>query len=124
MIAASILLFLRFTRAAAAPHLASIAPSAVRQLPPAIRATLTARRCRIPESGSLGDPWQNAVRGHFTDAHSDDWAVLCLARGTTRILVFRHDSSAVFAELAVHPLAQNVTAETQPDGTRIFNRRI
>lgn len=103
-------------------HLASIAPRAVRQLPPAIRETLAARRCRIPESGALNDPWQNVAHGHFTAAHSDDWAVLCLHGATTRIVVFR--GTSFFAEIARRAVRDDLTADRQRDGTQIFVRSI
>lgn len=110
--------------AASPGHVNSIAPRSIRRLPPAVRETLHARGCRIPESGALGDRWQNVARGHFTAAGSDDWAVLCLEHGETRILVFRGSSGEVFADLARRPLRENLTGDRQPDGTLIFDRSV
>src|SRR5262249_8311023 len=74
-------------------------PRAFRQLPTAIVETLEARKCLIPQIWFNKTP-HNVIRGSFTDAKQNEWAVLCSRKGTSSILVFRADSAKLVAETA------------------------
>jgi len=65
-----------------------LAPSAFPKLPIEIRRDLETRGCRVPQ------PWDettsaNVIHGSFTTARANEWAVLCSARDTSQILVYR-----------------------------------
>jgi hypothetical protein len=74
-------------------------PRAFRQLPAAIVESLEARKCSIPQNHYDKTP-HNVIRGSFTGAKRNEWAVLCSRRGTSSILVFRADSAKLVAEIA------------------------
>jgi hypothetical protein len=74
-------------------------PLDLRHLPASIHAYLERRRCRIPQSSSVGFP-NNVVRGRFTAADQTDTAVLCSSGGVSTILIFRGDDASDVAEIA------------------------
>jgi hypothetical protein len=74
-------------------------PNAFRQLPVAITEGLEARKCLIPQIWGDKTP-HNVIRGSFTGAQRNEWAVLCSRRGTSSILIFRADSAKLIAEIA------------------------
>ena len=64
-----------------------LAPAEATALPPAVRADLEKRGCRIPQffaSRQAG----NFARGTFLGTERDDWAVLCSIARVSRILVY------------------------------------
>src|SRR5262249_34959266 len=74
-------------------------PRAFRRLPAAIVRSLEARKCSIPQSPDNKTP-QNVIRGSFTGAKRNEWAVLCSRRGISSILVFEADSAKLVADIA------------------------
>ena len=76
-----------------------LSPTIFRQLPTAVVERLEARRCLIPQVSYDKTP-HNVIRGSFTGANRDEWAVLCSRRGTSSIMVFRADSAEPVAEIA------------------------
>lgn len=92
-------------------------PSAVPQLPPAIRADLEKSGCRIPQSYGERKP-HNAVRGHFIGTAQRDWAVLCSRNGTSAIFVYQTESPSERFEIAAQP---DIKFVQEPMG---FSRRL
>jgi hypothetical protein len=86
------------TQSALAPY-TGLPPRAFHQLPAAIVKSLEARKCSIPQSPFDKTP-QNVVRGSFTGAKRNEWAVLCSRGGISSILVFRADSDKPVADIA------------------------
>lgn len=74
------------------------------QLPPKIVQQLDERGCLIPQTYEAHRP-ENVVHGSFDAAGSDDWAVLCSARGTVSLLVF-------LARAPEHPAVLSTEKET------------
>jgi hypothetical protein len=74
-------------------------PGAFHQLPTAIVERLEALKCSIPQYPYNKKP-HNVIRGSFTGAKRNEWAVLCSRRGTSSILVFQADSAKLVAEVA------------------------
>jgi len=74
-------------------------PGNFRQLPSAVVESLQARKCLIPQTWHNETP-HNVIRGSFTGADRNEWAVLCSRRGISSILVFRADSAEPVAEIA------------------------
>ncbi len=97
-------------------------PKNFRQLPTAIVEGLEARKCLIPQIWHNKTP-HNVIRGSFTGAKRDEWAVLCSRRGTSSILVFRADSAKLVAEIAA---AKDEAFQQDVDGrgTLAFSRAI
>jgi hypothetical protein len=56
-------------------------------LPTAVAAELNRRGCLIPQTFEAHGP-ENVIHGSFRRPGSNDWAVLCSARGTVSFLVF------------------------------------
>src|SRR5439155_14186390 len=79
-----------------------LSPSAFPELPDVVRRELERRDCVIPQVFSNRAP-HNIVRGRFTSATHQDWAVLCSRRQVSSILVFRGGSVASVLELARQP---------------------
>ncbi len=77
-------------------------PSALPDVPTAVRQELERRGCAIPQSFSTKTP-HNFIRGHFTSSDQQDMAVLCSKTRVSSILVFRGGSAASVAELASRP---------------------
>src|SRR5262245_5507078 len=63
-------------------------PKTFRQLPTAVVESLEARKCLIPQIWHDETP-HNVIRGSFTGAKRDEWAVLCSRTRTSSILIFR-----------------------------------
>ncbi|MGC8760332.1 MAG: hypothetical protein ACP5VC_10270, partial [Bryobacteraceae bacterium] len=61
------------------------------ELPPAIRSTLGAMGCAIPqpEDPPDGPSPYNLIHGRFSGPGGEGWAALCSVQGTVRLLVFR-----------------------------------
>lgn len=89
------------------------------QLPTAVRNAISARGCLIPQTYEAHQP-ENVVHGSFERVRSSDWAVLCSAHGTVRLLVF-------FGSNPEHPFTLASTQETErlqahdPSGVLGFN---
>ena len=71
-------------------------------LPPAFAAELNRRGCMIPQSYGAHGP-ENVVHARLERAGADDWAVLCSAEGTVRLLVSFSSDPGKVAELAAAP---------------------
>lgn len=65
-----------------------LAPDAFPTLPAAIRRDLAKRQCLVPQPWDAAAPG-NVVRGAFTAAGANEWAVLCSVRDTSQILIYR-----------------------------------
>ena len=87
-------------------------PKTFRQLPAAVVESLEARKCLIPQIWHSKTP-HNVIRGPFTGAKRNEWAVLCSRRGTSSIPVFRADSGKLLAEIAP---AKDETFQQDVDG--------
>lgn len=61
-------------------------PAELGQLPPFVRDSLVARRCRVLQR--RGHPNENVLRGAFLDPGDGDWAALCVRSTEGTILVF------------------------------------
>ena len=85
---------------AAERNIVRLKPAAFPGLPAAVRAHLEKRGCTIPQSPEVDEQPNNVVRGQFTSAKQQDFAVLCSVRGISSILVFRGGSATDVAELA------------------------
>jgi len=64
-----------------------LVPSAFSNLPPSVRSAMEQRRCTVPQPVDSGRP-RNVISGHFTDAKSTGWAVLCSRERRSAVLVF------------------------------------
>jgi hypothetical protein len=85
--------------------------SAFPALPTTIQAELNRRGCLIPQTYEAHQP-ENVIHGSFEKPGSQDWAVLCSARGIVSLLVF-------FADGPEKPSVLASSAETvhlQPRG--------
>jgi hypothetical protein len=69
------------------------------QLPASVAQDLIKHGCRIPQVEGLSQP-HNAIQGAFKRRGQRDWAVLCLRRNTSKILVYWNGSASKPAELA------------------------
>jgi hypothetical protein len=69
------------------PDFRYLEPKQVRGLPPAVRADLETRGCRIPQF-TKWDGAHNAIQGRFLQPEGKDWAVLCAASGKSTILLY------------------------------------
>jgi len=70
------------------PYLVRHLPaSSFPSLPAAVADELVQRGCLIPQTYEAHGP-ENVIRGSFSRAGSNDWAVLCSVRGTVSLLVF------------------------------------
>ena len=96
-------------------------PSSFSTLPPAVRADLESRGCKVPQSFPDTVP-HNVVRGRFTDSSRTDLAVLCLARDTASILVYRNETTDDVVALA--PAPQDQYRQTVAGGGMAFSRAI
>jgi len=56
-------------------------------LPPGVAETLNDRGCLIPQTYEAKGP-ENVIHGSFEHSGSNDWAVLCSAKGQVELLVF------------------------------------
>ena len=63
-------------------------PSAFSNLPLSVRSAMERRGCTVPQPVDSGRP-RNVISGHFTDARSTGWAVLCSRERRSAVLVFR-----------------------------------
>jgi hypothetical protein len=96
-------------------------PRSFRQLPAAIVESLEARKCLIPQYPYVKTP-HNVIRGSFTGAKRNEWAVLCSRRGTSSILVFQSDPAKLVAELA--PAKDDTYLQGDEQGKLYFSRII
>lgn len=74
--------------AAAARTIPRLAPAAFTAVPQNVRAELTRRGCRVPQTrvpGAAASGTNNAIRGNFAAAGQTDWAVLCSKGGTSTV---------------------------------------
>lgn len=65
-----------------------LTPDAFPALPIAVRRDLARRQCLVPQPWDSHAP-KNVVRGSFTAAGADEWAVLCSLRDSSQILIYR-----------------------------------
>jgi len=77
------------------------------ELPAPIADELNRRGCLIPQSYQAHGP-ENLVRGSFEQPGSEDWALLCSAKGTVSFLVF----------FGSHP-AEPMTLSAAPESERL-----
>ena len=77
-------------------------PDSFPDLPEPIAKTLEQRACLIPQTYQAHHP-ENAVRGSFERAGSQDWAVLCTVQGNVSLLVFFASASSNPQVLATVP---------------------
>lgn len=74
--------------AVAARSVARLAPAAFPGMPQNVRAELTRRGCRVPQTrvpGAAASETNNAIRGNFAAARQTDWAALCSKNGASTI---------------------------------------
>jgi hypothetical protein len=76
------------------------------ELPADIAQDLTNRGCRIPQVKGVPKR-HNVIRGEFEKPGQRDWAVLCLRKNTSTILVYWNGSAKNPAQLA--PLDETIT---------------
>jgi hypothetical protein len=97
-------------------------PGSFRELPALIQTELVRRGCTIPQP--FGGAHQNVIKGRFTSATQTDWAVLCLIRRTSSILVFRSGSVATIVALAALPdSGSRVLGVADADFIRVHHQR-
>jgi hypothetical protein len=96
-------------------------PVAFPALPADVRADLAMRGCKVPQSYPDTVP-HNVVRGQLTAAGQTDIAVLCLARDTATILVYRQERADDVVEL--EPRAESEYRQVVPGGTLEFSRAL
>jgi hypothetical protein len=97
-------------------------PRTFRQLPATIVEKLVARKCLIPQYPYNKTP-HNVIRGSFTSANRNEWAVLCSRRGTSSILVFQTDPAKLVAEIAAAK-DENYMQDIDGPGTLGYSRVI
>jgi hypothetical protein len=97
-------------------------PRTFRQLPAAIVENLEARKCLIPQYPYIKTP-HNVIRGSFTGAKRNEWAVLCSRRGTSSIMVFRANPAEMVAEIAAAN-DENYLQDLDEPGTLGYSRVI
>jgi hypothetical protein len=100
---------------------ADLDPSAFPMLAAEVRADLETRGCKVPQSFPDTVP-HNVVVGRFTDSSQTDVAVLCLARDTATILVYRNLRTDEIVELA--PGSKDQYRQTVAGGDMAFSRAI
>jgi len=76
-------------------------PSAFRELPADVVAELQRRNCKIPQFDK--HMRSNVVQGRFFDSERTDWAVLCLLKKRTSLLVFLGGQGENIAEIDTRP---------------------
>jgi hypothetical protein len=76
------------------------------KLPVGIAQDLMNRGCRIPQVKGVSDR-HNVIQGQFKKPGQRDWAVLCLQRNTSAILVYWNGSAQGPAQLA--PMDETIT---------------
>ncbi|MGH9844917.1 MAG: hypothetical protein ACREEM_39880 [Blastocatellia bacterium] len=74
-------------------------PSAFRELPPEIVASLEKRGCLVPQYWRDRPP-HNVIKGEFLRKGRKDWAVLCSRKGSSSILVFWNGNTQSVSEIA------------------------
>lgn len=84
------------------PDLRLLAPAQIRLLPPALRADLEQRGCRVPLF-TKWDGQHNVIRGAFSGPGSRDTAVLCLSGDDAVIVFYRDSAPQKFEELRRFP---------------------
>jgi hypothetical protein len=57
-----------------------LAPAAFLEIPAAVRQTLTAQGCQIPQVSGTPEP-HNLIRGEFAQVGQQDWVALCAREG-------------------------------------------
>jgi len=96
-------------------------PAVFADLPRDVRANLEARGCKVPQSYPDTVP-HNVIRGQFSAAGQTDIAVLCLARDTATILVYRNERTDDVVELDPRP--QGEYRQVVEGGTLEFSRAV
>ena len=96
-------------------------PREFRQLPAAVRRSLDARGCTIPQYPG-GNAAHNVINGSFIANGSRDWAVLCSIKGVSRILVYRGGSTKRVDSLAVR--SDGVYMQADANGVMQYSRKI
>lgn len=69
------------------PAIVRLEPSAFPGAPRAVRDSLAAMGCRVPQSYEYREP-HNVVRGRFAVAGQTDWAALCSRGGESGVVLF------------------------------------
>ena len=67
-----------------------LSPAAFPDLPPNLSAELQRRGCQIPEPNRKAR--FNVIKGEFITAGQTDWAVLCVTKKNTELIVFPNSS--------------------------------
>ena len=88
-------------------------------LPSGIQDILHQRGCMIPQTYQAHRP-ENVVRASLERAGSSDWAVLCAANGTVRLLVFFGSAPGAPMELASAQETERLQSH-DPSGVLGFN---
>lgn len=83
-------------------------PSAFPTLPAGIRHDLELRGCLVPQPWDGGTP-QNVIRGAFSAANADEWAILCSIREDSQILIYRSPTTG--AALVIDSLQRSPDRE-------------
>jgi len=96
-------------------------PRAFHQLPTGVVESLEARKCMVPQYPYNKKP-HNIIRGSFTGAKRNEWAVLCSRRGTSSILVFRADPAKLVAVVA--PAKDDSYLQSDEHGKPYYSRII
>ncbi len=87
-----------------APPIPRLRPETFPELPPALAATLRARKCTVPQPPLANAAPRNVIRGEFFIHGEPGWAVLCAFPGRRQaVLVFRSDSDVQPDEIARSP---------------------
>lgn len=87
------------------PSPRGLRPSALPDMPRALRAELDRRGCTVPQSHR----GENVIQGHFGAPGQTDWAALCSSRGWSTILVSWGGSAQCPPELRRAPDLNNQT---------------
>lgn len=84
------------------PDLRLLVPAQIRTLPPALRADLQKRDCRVPLF-TKWDGQHNVIRGAFSGPGRQDTAVLCFTGDDAVIVVYRDSAENKVEELRRFP---------------------
>ncbi|HET9830609.1 MAG TPA: hypothetical protein VFP91_02820 [Vicinamibacterales bacterium] len=106
-----------FSRADAAT--VRLTPSAFSNLPLSVRTAMQRRGCTVPQPAGSARA-RNVVSGHFTNAGTTDWAVLCSRERRSSVLVFHGNNFSDVDSLAES--ADSDYLQTVPGGRIGFSR--
>jgi len=89
-------------------------------LPPAVAETLNDRGCLIPQTYEAKSP-ENVIHGSFERSGSNDWAVLCSAKGQIELLVFFASAPPTEPSILVSASKTDRLQQHDSEGTLGFN---